>query len=558
MSATPRKPAELDVAGDGAPAESARSDRGESISRGDTIRSILSNWFFLLFVIASGFILPRLIDRFRGQALLGVWDLGWTLSSLVDLAATAMASAITPYVARARAREDWALLNRSLTASVVVLLLGFFGGLLGTWGFSASLRAALPEAPPEVLNAGYAVIWLLGASASVRCLFNAHHGVLTGYSRYDLLNRIRVTRQVLTIILMTGLLILGFEIWTLALCDLLLEIGAGLAKIGAARRLCPTLSISPRHWSGAEAGTLFRFGLQTLVQSAARGGLYHINSLLISRYLGSAQLAVYSRQRSLVIQLQQFVKQYSQVFISLSSDAFERRDFEALRRHLVSSVRLAMFMALPACVMLMVVGDAVVGLWMGERYIAQPVLIALAAGHVFSISQFPAFSILTGMGRHGGPAAAEAAAAILSVASGYICLSWLKLGILSAAISVAAPLALFTGIALPWFACRAVGIGYWEYWAQVLSGPLLAAAPIVGSALAANLIRPHDVTIRLVATLLVGGAAWAVLLWTRGLPSSVREAITAKLTRRIGGASRMDRRPGAKLDPRNGAPGVAP
>ena len=44
--------------------------------------------------IVAGFLMPRMMDYYVGQRLLGVWDLGWSIVSYFELAQIGVGSSV--------------------------------------------------------------------------------------------------------------------------------------------------------------------------------------------------------------------------------------------------------------------------------------------------------------------------------------------------------------------------------------------------------------------------------------------------------------------------------
>src|SRR5688572_29071321 len=110
------------------------------------LRSVSANWLWYFLVLISGFLLPRFIDRKQGGELLGVWDLGWSLTVYISLLALGVASAVNRYVARFRALADWDGLNATINSCLAVLMISAALGFIAAIGFAMCMPWLLPDA----------------------------------------------------------------------------------------------------------------------------------------------------------------------------------------------------------------------------------------------------------------------------------------------------------------------------------------------------------------------------------------------------------------------------
>ena len=122
-------------------------DIGLSASSGQSrlYRNVLWSWAAYAVFVVAGFVMPRLIDRHLGQAVLGVWDFSWSIAAYLSLTPLGVGSAVIRYVARHRARGEAGLLAR-VTASA-------FGIQLAAAALAVGLTVALALLVPERIDA---------------------------------------------------------------------------------------------------------------------------------------------------------------------------------------------------------------------------------------------------------------------------------------------------------------------------------------------------------------------------------------------------------------------
>lgn len=486
------------------------------------VRSVLSNWAFSLVELAVGFVLPRLISDRLGQELLGVWDVSWSLVFWVRWTNLGVTGAVTRYVARYRALRDWDALNATVNTSLAFLLMACLAALgLGVL-FAALGTRLLHEPSLQAAAASGWIVFLLTSAAALQMPAGVFNSIITGHERFDLLNVIRCARDIGVLLVMAGLLIGGHGLVVCAIVPVTAEILASVAKYVVARRICPQLRFSPRHCHWRAARDLGLFGGKTVLRDAARGGMYHLSNLLVAGLLGPAAVAVYSRQRTLVMYLTRFVKQYANVFIPASSELHAGGDVRALRHMLVDSGKYAFYIALPPIWLLVLLGGPLLEIWMGPAYAAPWVLGILAVGHALTIPQTSVYSLLMGMNRHGLVGLFEAVSLALGLALGWLLIGPLQWGLTGAAVALTGPLVLSGGVLLPWYACRRLDLPLASYLRRVFVGPLAASLPLVACLLLARVLPlPHPAG-RVTFALLLGGLVTALVYWRWVVPAGLK------------------------------------
>lgn len=496
------------------------------------VRSVLSNWVFSLVELAIGFILPRLISDRLGQELLGVWDVSWSLVFWVRWTNLGVIGAVTRYVACYRTLRDWDRLNATANTSLAFLLAACAAALALGVLFAALGPRLLHEPSLQAAAASGWIILLLTGAAALQMPGGVFNSVITGYERFDLLNVIRCARDIGVLLAMAGLLLGGYGLVACAVVPLAAEVVATVAKIVVARRICPQLQFSLGfcHWSTARDVGLF--GGKTVLRDAARGGMYHLSNLLVAGFLGPAAVAVYSRQRTLVMYLTRFVKQYANVFIPASSELHAGGDLPALRRMLVDSGKYAFYIALPPICLLTLLGGPLLEVWMGATYAAPWVLGILAVGHALTIPQTSVYSVLMGMNRHGLVGFFEVVAAAVGFGLGWLALGPLQWGLVGAALALTLPLVLSGGVLLPWYACRRLELPLTSYLRQVTLGPLAAALPLIGCFLLSRALPLPNATATVAVGAAGGGIVTALVYWRWVAPASLKTKIRTWLASR--------------------------
>ena len=502
-------------------APAGNTGREESLARG-----ILTNWAAFSVFVVSGFILPRLISDQLDQTSLGVWDFAWSLASYAKLLSFGIVSVAARYVARFRATGDWKSMSHVISASLALLV--------ASACVAGVLIVVLVAAAPWLLrrtgaeiNASEAqtVVGLLGATVAITLPLHLFSGILSGCRRFGLKNLNRCSWHGAALVAIVVLLHLGYGLGTVAAVLLISEVCSGLVDWVIAARLCPGLRITPRLVRMRDIREVIAFGSKAFMREMASGFLHCGTGVIVVFYLGPGLMAVYARQRALVMLSTRLLGQYASPFTPVASAHDAVGDTDALRQLLVKCTRYSLFIVLPMTVLFCVAGGSLIHIWMGKQYVETTVLIVLALGAAPMLAHRGAYRILVGMNRHAGPAAAEMIAAPIGLGLAVLCVGHLGWGLPGMALAAASAIAIGAGIVPAVLACRAVGLPLVSYVRAVLPGPVVAVLPMLGALLVAKAMLPGRPVAELGLGVGVSGLVLVPIYWNYVLPNGAKDRI---------------------------------
>lgn len=510
---------------DGKPAE-------ELTGRNRLVSNVIFSWAAHFVFIIAGFIMPRMIDQRLGQEMLGVWDFAWSLVSYFSLVQMGVGSSVNRYVARYRAAGDILGMNRIVSSAGCVL--GVSGLLVLGLTIAASLM--LPQLFYSRLgeNVGQAqwVVFFLGASLAIEISFVVFIGVLTGCHRWGLHNFIKSGWHVITIVGMIVALLRDGGLLSLAVINFAGQLLENTTRVIVAHRVCEGLRVRPSLVGWATIRKLFVFGGKTLIPSVSNLLLNQTASILIVAYLGPATLALYARPCSLVLHINTLVSKMAMTLTPTISSLQSTNNLKEVRELLITSVRYSFYVVLPIVLVLVVFGDAVMQLWMGQRYANGLLPAILAVGYLATLVQVPAFTVLAGLNAHGRAGMAQFVASLCSVGLTVLVLGYLGWGIVGAAVAVTLPLTVMNAAYLPRLVCRRVGLNMRRYFLSVMAGPIVHVMPFVICLVAARLVFQNKPLTGLILGGTAGGAILAILYWRYVLPDRIKMRLSCIRTMR--------------------------
>ena len=490
-------------------------------------RNVAFAWGGYLVHLVAGFVMPRLISDRLGQTTLGIWDFSWSVVSYFGLVQLGLGASVQRYVPRYRAVGDWEGLSTSVStvglflkgASLLVAvitvvcswwILPLFGNKLGT-----------------ELDASRWAVLFLGGEIAFSLAFTVYGGVIVGCHRWDIQNTISAFSYAGITVGMIVALFMGGGLPALALTHFLATAAGDVTRWKMVRRLCPELVVSARRASWPNWLEQARFSAKSLVPRIAALLSNQALSIVITLSLGPAMLAIYSRPRSLVRQVQVLAAKYGSVLIPTASSLQAKADATTLHRTFRASAYYISCLFMPLLVTLAILGDSLIRLWMGPAYVFPGLSTVLALGSFPSWVQEPVWSILTGMNQHGKVALTRLMGAACSVALLAIGMGLFHWGLLGAALAFAVPQAVVDGVITPRMACRRVGVSLRQYYMQTFLKPGLCVLPYACCLWVARLTWQESVGISVAA-----GSLGAVLLagtyWRMILPAKLKRKVRAR------------------------------
>ena len=495
-------------------------------------QNVLGGWAAQLVFMASGFVIPRLIDGQIGQAALGVWDFAWSVIGSFTLAQLGIVSSINRYVARYRATGDLDGVNRTVSSvSCLLLVVG-----LVVMGLTLAAAYGLPHLLGPQLGAHVDearwVLLLLGASLTVSVVSSGYSGVLTGCHRWALHNAIHAGGQCLTFGGMLGALYLGYGLKALALVHLGGELANRLTRCVVAYRTIPGLQVRPAHVRWSYARRMLTFGGKSFLPDIANLLVRQATNVFIVAALGPAALALYARPMALLRFANVLTAKLAMVLTPTASSLQHMGQEDELRELITSASRYTAYLVWPVVLGLSILGHLVLRLWMGPGYDQELLLTILAVGHLAVLSQQPVHTVLMGLNAHGRPGLARLAASTSSVALIALAIGPLQLGLVGVALAVTVPQTIANGLYLPIYACRRLDMPVRQYLLRTWRGPLLCGLPFALCLVGARLLFVERPLFSLASGSLVGGLVLALLYWRYALPESIKKQLTALVWRR--------------------------
>lgn len=496
--------------------------RGSTEKTSGLLRSVLANWAGEAVGVISGFFLPRLIDQRMSRDELGIWDYGWSIRSYVDLA-TALSSGGGHYVARYGKR--WPELARTLGAMLALVIYGSVCTMLLTFGLAYLTPRLINAESTALLSDARSLVLSTGLAACIAMPTLVFGGIIVGSRRFDILNLVDSLSEVFLVTAVLSCVLFGAGLKVMGLCVVARELLNGIGKYWWARRIAPELRVRPRWADWPMFHEILGFSAKTAV-GALSGLLHQVAVLVIMTVIGPVGLALYSRPRALIGITTRFIMGFSRVLVPAASALHDQQAPKALGELFIRSTRYGLFLALPAALAMLILGGAILRVWMGDRsYVDNNVLPILVIGYLPLFTQQPTYYILLGLASHGLAAMGYLIASIVAAVLSILFVGVFRWGIDGAALATAIPVFLVHLCVLPYAGCRAARLPLLRYLRETLPTPLLSVVPFAVVLLAARAWLPDDARAQLLVGLLAGAPCLAVVYWFTAVPTHLKQRI---------------------------------
>jgi len=518
------------------PPTAAITPEKDLTGRSRLVSNVLFTWAGQMVFFVSGFVMPRMIDHKLGQEVLGVWDLSWSLVTYFRFVDMGVTASVNRYVARHWGKQDIAGINRVVSSATFALAIAGLIIFLGTIGVVLLLPHWLgPELKNYVLITQESV-FCLGVMLSIGTAIGAYNGVLTGCHRWELQTMRTSTWQFIAMTSMLIALWLGGGLVMLAAIYATCQILGHLTLVTLAYRACPGLRLrrSDIHWWTIKE--LYIYSGKTLLPTVSELLLNQTSSLLIIGAMGPADLAIFTRPRSLLRQMDSLERKMAMILTPTTSSLESCGDMKEIENLLVKSVRYSIYLVLPLVLILMVFGGEVMSIWMGPNYANWILPAVMAVGFLGTCIQTPILYMLEGLNAHGKAGLGQFIGSALSAAAVFVAFKFFHGGLTAAAVAVTVPLLLVNLLYLPMLLCRRLGQSLGTFYRKVAIGPVVHVLPFMLSLVIGRLLF-KSYPIPAVAVCAVGGVTLAIFYWRSVLPQSLKSGLLRrfeKVTRRIG------------------------
>lgn len=505
--------------------------------KGQTARSITSNWMMLALNVGVAFFLSPYVVKHLGSVYYGIWALANQFIGYLYLFDFGVRESVIRYTAKYVARGQGQRLNQVLSTAILLYVPIAGVTMLATGLVSWGIADWFDIPPENAAEARIAVIFM-GLTIAQTFVFNVFTGILQGLNRFDIGNRVGMVAIFVRTALIVLLLGQGYKLAALASVYFALSIASGLVGAYFALRLLREAGIKfhfhipVRRRLKALAGKIFGYGFFVLVNNVAQKIIFTSDAVVIGAFLGVAKVAPYAIAGTLIDNLRSLMVSTAQVFSPLTSTLFAQRRTAELGALLIRGSKLSVLVTLPIAVTFVVLGDVFVKLWMGEEFreTAGQILFVLGLTQIISAPHYVISSVMYGMSQHNILGYLRIAEAALNLVLSIVLVK--SMGVLGVAIGTGVAHLMVAAVILPSVICSRLGLRLRDYWLGIYARSAIAIAPFAAGAW---LVREFVPLRGLTSFFVCIGALSAVYLagvWFVALTRAEREELLRLLPQR--------------------------
>jgi len=203
--------------------------------------------------------------------------------------------------------------------------------------------------------------------------------------------------------------------------------------------------------------------------------------------------------------------------------------WEDLQRIFLRGTRAAALLSLLIGSIFLVDGQAILRLWVGERFVGSYfLLLTLTAGYVLTLGQYPSNVLICALNRHQALGWWTLAEGVINL---FLSVHWAKsYGLVGVAMGTTVPMVFTALILQPWYVLRLIKLPAWQYLREGLLRPLCAGGVFL---LACHFALTPSLTAGRAGFMLALAAQcglFAILAYTLGLGQEERQLVAMNLS----------------------------
>jgi O-antigen/teichoic acid export membrane protein len=459
-----------------------------------------------------------------GAAAYGLWMLTTSITAYFGVLDLGYGGAVVRFVAEYRAKRDARALNEILSTMFYVY------AAIGVVCYLAAIAVAflLPSLfnlTAEQTRIGRFVLLITSAQVALYFPFSVFGGVINGFQQYHLNNVVGTVANICAGALNVLVLALGYGLVELVAVTTLTYTIPLLIYRRNAYKVFPELMLSRTYVRRDRLRELTGFSIYLAVIDWSGRLTYATDSFFIGALINTTAVGVYAVAQRLSDALLRMTAQlHTFLFPAVVAQAVEG-SLDGQRQLLIKVTRFQLATAVAMCGAVAATGDVLIRAWVGPGWDGSVAVLRLLA-FVVVVRTWMAMpnTVLKGTGHHRYLAIASSYAAVANL---LLSIPGTKMyGIVGCAMATVIPATvLAVGFVFP-RACRAVGLGVWRGYREIVWPAVWPAFIVLTLLVEAR----HAVPARLIAALALlacGGLLYAAIFFTFGLAREERRWFTA-------------------------------
>ena len=345
-------------------------------------------------------LLPPFLTRILSKDAYGTWLLILQLSTYVSLLDFGIQTAVGRFVAHHNELGEFKERD-SIVSTALAILLG--SGLLAIGGVSI-LAWQLPNLfrnmPAELHQDAQLALLFVGVSLAVALPFSVFGGIFIGLQRYDIPGWIIGSSKLLGGVFVVLVANASHSIVMMAVVMGIVNIGAGIWQFLAYRKLASDIRLSANLVSRSGGKEISSYCFSLSIWTFAMLLISGLDTVIIG-YFDYGAVTSYVLANSIISIVVGIQTSVFSVLMPKAATLGSRGDSLALGQMLIDSTRYNMLILLVISTPLILFGESITSIWVGEQYRESTALFLkmLLVANLIRLSAYPYSIILIGTGQ---------------------------------------------------------------------------------------------------------------------------------------------------------------
>jgi O-antigen/teichoic acid export membrane protein len=335
-------------------------------------RNVSTRYLAIVTDAIIGFVLLPFNVKELGPSAYGLWMLTASMTTYFSVLDLGFGGSMVRFVAVYRARRDARSLNE-----IVSTLFGIFG-VTGCLAFGVFLLLAFNidylVKDPDSQTTARALLLILGVHVALGFPFSIFGGIVNGFQRYDVNNRVGIASSIVAALVNVAMLVAGFGLVALVAATTMVRILTYLFYRLNAYRVFPALSLRLSLFRWSRVRELTGFSLYVSIIDWSNKLNYSIDAVIIGMYLSTAAVTLWTVPQRLAEALQRLTNQLNGVLLPVVVDSDAGQKPERLRAIFIEGTRLSLVSVAPLGAALALLAAPLIHAWVGPPFDASVVV----------------------------------------------------------------------------------------------------------------------------------------------------------------------------------------
>ncbi|MDO8527037.1 MAG: oligosaccharide flippase family protein [Deltaproteobacteria bacterium] len=428
--------------------------------------ALLSEYLRFFVSLGVGLLLTPLLLQYFGKDQFGVWI---TLGSLVGTFGVldlGLGGSMPKLFAEHFATGNLQALNRLISTLLTFFTAGALFLLLALIPLSLPLERFL-HIPDGYLEIGRVTLLILSLNFSVSFVANVLYSLLFGMQKLQISNMIGIVALLFLITAIAGALYFGYGLVGVALANLGSNLFGFLTTFFYLKKRFPHLHIRWGIFDWPLLKKALSLSLYVFVGNIGMQVIFNTDNLVISRFLGLAQVATYAIAFRLCYFCMNFVFNFSKVFLPRFSELHATNKMELLGETFLKLSRVSVTTGGCLVVVLFFFGETLIRFWTrGPYFVGDNTFFTLILLLLTTPAIQAGTTTLLGMGKIKATTCMILAEAVLNITLSIFLAG--PLGVWGVACGTVLAQWATNGWFVPWYTLRKLQLPAKTYWKRVL------------------------------------------------------------------------------------------